>query len=224
MSCFQITSLGAYLLGALDPAERSVFERHLHTCAACREELIRLAPLPGLLGQVNLADLEQPFDDPDPYDNEPLAEVTPLHPVSEPEPKKPRRKLLLVGAGLVVALLIAAGVFIPRLVDGGPAPQVAAPPTWSATDAKTGVGAKVALVGYGWGTELRMELAHVPPGLRCKVIVHDKGGTAEIGGWWGTSHTEGEVIPGSTSFAIDKIDSLEVVADMKVLVTLRPPS
>jgi anti-sigma-K factor RskA len=34
--------LAAYLLGALTPDERAHFERHLDTCAACREELVEL--------------------------------------------------------------------------------------------------------------------------------------------------------------------------------------
>jgi hypothetical protein len=232
VSCFQITSLGAYLLGALDPAERSVFERHLNTCTVCREELIRLAPLPGLLGQVNLADLEQPFDDPDPYDNQPLPPLAVVRPEPEPAPERPRRPLLLVGVGLVLVLLVVAGVFLPRAI-GGDAVRAAdsqttssapPPPTWSAMDGKTGVGASAAMVSHGWGTELRLRLKDVKPGLRCMVVLYAKTGTKEIGGWWGTSETDGEVIPGSSSFAVDGIDHLEVVADQQVLVTLRPPA
>jgi putative zinc finger protein len=231
VSCFQITSLGAYLLGALDPAERSVFERHLNTCQVCREELIRLAPLPGLLGQVTLADLELPFDDPDPYDNQPLPPLAVVRPAPEPEPKKSRKPLLLVGAALVLVLLVAAGVFLPRLTGGDAVPVAAppttttspAPPTWSAMDNKTGVAASVAMVSHGWGTEVRLKLRDVQPGLRCMVVLYAKSGTKEIGGWWGTSDIEGEVIPGSSSFAVDGIDHLEVVADQQVLVTLRPP-
>ena len=231
MSCFQITSLGAYLLGALDPAERSVFERHLNTCQVCREELIRLAPLPGLLGQVNLADLEQPFDDPDPYDNQPLPPLAVVRPAPEPDPKKSRRVLVLVGAGLVLVLLVLGGMFLPRAIEGDavradapPTSSTPPPPTWSAMDGKTGVGASVAMVSHGWGTEVRLKLRDVQPGLRCMVVLYAKSGTKEIGGWWGTSDTEGEVIPGSSSFAVDGIDHMEVVADQQVLVTLRPPA
>lgn len=36
--------LAAYLLGALDPAEIVVFERHLEGCESCREEMRWLAP------------------------------------------------------------------------------------------------------------------------------------------------------------------------------------
>jgi anti-sigma factor RsiW len=229
MSCTQTMSLGAYLLGSLDPGERWTFERHLGDCTACNRELVRLAPLPGLLGQINLSDLQQPYD-PEPYDLEPfetgpIASVTLLPAVREPEPPPKRKRGLLVGAGLVLALLIAAGVVVPRfLKSDDPVPPAAAVTTWSATDAKTGVAANAALTKHPWGTEVVMELDKVPPGLRCKLVMHDKSGKAEVAGWWGSSSTEGERIPGSTSFAVDQIDYLEVVADMRVLVTVRPVS
>jgi hypothetical protein len=46
---------GAYVLGALSPAERADFERHLSTCASCREAVANLAVLPGLLGRLDQA-------------------------------------------------------------------------------------------------------------------------------------------------------------------------
>ena len=42
-------SLGVYVLGAADGAERARVEAHLPGCPACQAELMRLAPLPGLL-------------------------------------------------------------------------------------------------------------------------------------------------------------------------------
>jgi hypothetical protein len=41
--------VGAYLLGALTPAERSAFEQHLADCPECRHELERLRPAAELL-------------------------------------------------------------------------------------------------------------------------------------------------------------------------------
>ncbi|MGH3238986.1 MAG: anti-sigma factor family protein, partial [Spirillospora sp.] len=53
------TSLGVYVLGALDPAERSQMEGHLAGCPACRDELAGLAGLPAMLGRVDEAQLAQ---------------------------------------------------------------------------------------------------------------------------------------------------------------------
>lgn len=46
---------GAYLLGALGPAERSEYEAHLAGCPECAAAVARLAPVPGLLGRVDPA-------------------------------------------------------------------------------------------------------------------------------------------------------------------------
>ena len=52
MTCQTAVSLGVYVLGAADTFERLRVEAHLPGCAACRAELARLAPLPGLLARV----------------------------------------------------------------------------------------------------------------------------------------------------------------------------
>lgn len=41
------------MLGALVPADRTAYERHLATCRACRDEVAELAGLPGLLGRLD---------------------------------------------------------------------------------------------------------------------------------------------------------------------------
>jgi anti-sigma factor RsiW len=53
MRCPQTLEVGAYVLGALVPAERDAFEKHLGECAICREEVAELAVLPGLLGRLD---------------------------------------------------------------------------------------------------------------------------------------------------------------------------
>ena len=44
-----MTSLGVYVLGAVDDAERELIDVHVGRCAECRCELERLMPLPGYL-------------------------------------------------------------------------------------------------------------------------------------------------------------------------------
>ncbi|GGP47526.1 anti-sigma factor family protein [Saccharothrix coeruleofusca] len=226
MSCSHALELGAYLLGSLDPAERSHFERHLRACAPCRREMLRLAPLPGLLSQVRLTDLELPFEDPQPSpDLLPLPPRQVVEPAPPPPPAAPRRRWpLLVGAGALVVVLLAAVLVAPRLLErsGDPAPAAGTAATWTATDAASGVAASAELVGRSWGTELRVSTRGMPKGARCKLVVHDRAGRTEIGGWWGTDHPEDARIPGSTSFAYPDIERLDVVVDMKVLVSVKP--
>jgi anti-sigma factor RsiW len=47
-------SLGVYVLGAIDPAERAQVDAHLTTCRECRDELAGLAGLPALLSRVSM--------------------------------------------------------------------------------------------------------------------------------------------------------------------------
>jgi len=41
--------LGIYVFGAITPPDRATVVRHLATCPNCRDELVGLAALPGLL-------------------------------------------------------------------------------------------------------------------------------------------------------------------------------
>jgi anti-sigma factor RsiW len=45
-----------YVLGALSPGERHRFERHLLGCTTCRDELVWLAGLRGLLARLTEAE------------------------------------------------------------------------------------------------------------------------------------------------------------------------
>jgi hypothetical protein len=52
--CPQVrAALGVYVLGAIDPAERSQVEAHLSMCPICRDELAGMAGLPALLSRVS---------------------------------------------------------------------------------------------------------------------------------------------------------------------------
>jgi len=68
MRCDYAHDDGAYVLGALSPAERSGYERHLAACPACREAVAEIAVLPGLLGRLDSATALQLLADPEPFD------------------------------------------------------------------------------------------------------------------------------------------------------------
>ncbi len=56
-------SLGVYVLGAIDPAERALVDAHLATCRDCRDELAGLAGLPALLARVSMEEAIALADD-----------------------------------------------------------------------------------------------------------------------------------------------------------------
>lgn len=272
MTCQHVVSLGAYLLGAMEPPDRYALEYHLGSCRPCRTELVRLAPLPGLLHQLTPGEFENLMDEttgpysnpmlpvfdvpearsPDPPDPpEPLFDPAFLlqemaspwpgdghgdhqpgpWPAGEPEEERPpgrRRRLShrwLAGIAAAVVLVLATGVVLAFVADDEPV-ATAAPITWTATDAQTGVRAWAELTGRPWGTELRLRLEAMPGGSRiCNLLVKGKDGVMEIAGRWASGLDTEPVadIPGSTSVAIDQIEHLEVITNGGVLVNLASP-
>jgi anti-sigma factor RsiW len=51
--------LGTYVLGGLDPDERSLVEQHLGECQSCRMEHDRLQPVVWLMDSIPLAQLSE---------------------------------------------------------------------------------------------------------------------------------------------------------------------
>ncbi|GAA4244895.1 zf-HC2 domain-containing protein [Dactylosporangium darangshiense] len=49
--CRYVTWIGAYLLAALDPADRTEFLAHTRTCSRCRDEIVVLAEIPSILAR-----------------------------------------------------------------------------------------------------------------------------------------------------------------------------
>ncbi|MCE7007776.1 zf-HC2 domain-containing protein [Kibdelosporangium philippinense] len=218
MTCRHTVSLGAYLLGALDPADRPAFERHLETCPICTAEMFRLAPIPGLLQRVTPED----FEAVQLLDAEPLP-VEVVEPVPEPEPRVSwwRRSGVTLAAAAAVVLLAIGGIFVLRPVGGSDASQV----TWSAVDPTTGVHGKVDLTTRAWGTEVKVSMQDVPAGRKiCHLVVYGRDGSQEVAGKWTAGYyREVNSIPGSSSIKLKDIDRVEVVAGGGVLVGMHSP-
>jgi hypothetical protein len=232
-------TLGVYLLGALDPAERFAFESHLSSCDSCRGELVRLAPLPGMLNQIT----QQDFADGLPptgaeggtvtrtppqtwADTEPVPIQLP--PVTDDTPEVPRqpprrRYWQVAAAAAVVVLLTIGGIFGWQAIRE-PAVPVAQGVTWSVTAPDGSASARTRLVDHEWGTEILSQVEGLPPGRECYLVVYDHYGNREVAGWWGTDHDANTEIPGSTSIPRSKIARLEFKLDDKtVALTIAPP-
>lgn len=219
-TCIQTVSLGAFVLGALDPAERAAFEAHLAGCAACQAELVRLAPLPGLLHQVSPEDF---LDEPEELRTPEGDPIEPPLPVGAPPTR--RRRYWLVAAAAVLALLIGVAGVLGYQALTSPAPQAAQSVTWSAQDPVSGMHADAQLIDHAWGTEVRLRLDESPEGKPCKLVVRDRNGDREVAGWWSSHYRMQDVIPGSTSMGISDISRLQIVTDDdKVLVDIPAPT
>jgi hypothetical protein len=235
VTCPHTMTLGVYLLGALEPTERSAFESHLSYCDICRVELVRLAPLPGLLNQITPEDFAGNLP---PTGAEGSSVVTQVQPITEPVPlprlpepagdtpvrtpaDTPRRRhWRAMTAAAAVIVLAVAGVFGWRALREPPPVEGV---TWSTEVGATSVQAR--LVDREWGTEILSEIRGLPPGRQCYLKVYDHYGKFEIAGWWGTDHDPNVEIPASTSYPRDKIWKLEYLLDDKetVAATIQAP-
>jgi hypothetical protein len=203
MSC-QFTHLdGAYVLGALSPAERQGFEQHLAGCAECAQAVRELAGLPGLLARVDRDVLESP----------PAQSPVPdsLLPALVEQVRRARRRRTFVTAGLATAAaaVVAVGTLgVTGAFDNDQTPRTSQSPTPTPTPAagqamlpvgSVPVRASVVFETVAWGTRLDLTCTYVPSGSEYHpgawatyvLVVQTRDGRTEQVGTW-------RALPGTT--------------------------
>ncbi|TDO36315.1 putative zinc finger protein [Kribbella sp. VKM Ac-2527] len=205
MTCPETFALGAYVLGALDTAERLETEVHLRDCTRCRDELLQFAPLPGLLHTLTIDDLAALETEPDPS------------PALRPPPPAPRRRTgWILAAAAAIVLALGAALLARQLL-----PDAESAVTWTATNGVDGIDTTAVMTDQPWGTDIQLHMKDLQPGQNCKLLVHSRTGASEVTGWWATAGYDQADVPASTSIPLADIDHLEVVtADNTVLITL----
>lgn len=221
-------SLGVYVLGAIDPADRALVDAHLATCQECRDELAGFAGLPALLARVSaeeaiaLAAAGEPFpagdETPEPP-RELLATVLDLTAA-----RRRRRRWRDGSLGIAAALIIAAGVFGGLQAGSGPAQSsitagaqqnlYAGPvggPTETVTKTSGDMSPTVSFSPMSWGTYLDAKVTGIPPGTNCQLYVIDSSGNSIRAGNWKTDNLEGKVwYPGSVGLQAKDIVAFQV--------------
>ena len=190
-------SLGVYVVGALDPAERMLVDLHLAGCRECREELAGLAGLPGLLGRVPARDAERV-----------ILESAELRDLEEPPAELLARLLKevaarratgrwrgILAAAAAVVFAIASGVAGAHfLIPGGQSqPAItAAPEVVSASNPVTGVAATVSYRKVTWGTAIDVKVSGVAAGISCTMWAVNADGKRFPAGSWRVPYGTGE--------------------------------
>jgi anti-sigma factor RsiW len=224
-------ALGVYVLGAIDPAERSMVDAHLSTCPECREELAGLAGLPALLRRIPVGEAQQLADDPDdrsgaglPGPEVPSEEMLQSLLSRTAQVRQARRWRGLAAAAAVVLVAGIGGAAgwsaVHHAAESGSDSAVAASFTSvSATSPVTHVGATVRYAAKSWGTVLDTQVNDVPAGDQCQLLVTDSSGhTTVVGSWTTTYEEQGVWYPGSSGVTQDSVRSFEVMSQGKVLV------
>ena len=224
-------ALGVYVVGAIDPAERSIVDAHLSHCAACREELAGLAGLPALLGHVPARDVER------------LADTgNLLHGLEEPPPellssllgrvaarRRARKWRTITAAAAAAVIAVGGGLAGGAAISGEFSSGVAAAaPHQSAvyhqdqaTNPRTHVTAVVAYSPKAWGTSVRVWVTGVRAGTTCEFWVVNAQGQRSVAGGWTVPRGNPDLwYMASTPVTGAKIHSFQVTAGGRVLVTV----
>jgi len=234
------TSLGVYMLGAIEPGERSQVESHLEGCPSCRDELAGLAGLPALLGRVDEGQLNQVAGPPPELLDGLLTRAAErrrgwLGPLGRRVGGRSPDRVPLAAAACL--LLVLGGLFGSLLFPLGGDERATPPPTTRSSTATTSTGATeriaaenpqnnikgfVMLRKKEWGTEVELHLSGVPKGSRCRLLVIARDGRLDALGSWYVPYEEGYgEYRGSTMFPRGQLFSFEVVGlDGSPLLTI----
>lgn len=213
-------SLGVYVLGAIEPAERAVVDAHLSVCQRCRDELASLAGLPAMLGRVTEDQIEQLGPPPEELLDSILAKAA-------GETRRQRRKNRLLMVAAAAAMVVVTGVSVGVVtvaadkgdgtvakppVSTAPSPSASAAPTTTVqgNDPVTGVRAQIAMQPKRWGTAFTVRLTGAPYGVHCRLIAIDKHGNTDIAGGWEVEYVGSANFAGSSMFQKNDIASVEV--------------
>ena len=213
-------SLGVYVLGAIDPADRAMVDSHLAGCRDCRDELAGLAGLPALLARVSTEEavalaasgtppgMEQAEFPPPPDLAASVVDLTAA--------RRRRRTWREAVLGVAAALIIAAGVFGGLRMAAGPQvppfEQTGQGGTWQNAEGQSGdVVATVMYRQVGWGTQFTAKVTGIPAGTTCQIWVVGPGRTRLLVGSWIVDRDEGDVwYPGSAAISAANVEKFVI--------------
>ena len=224
-------SLGVYVLGAIDPAERTLVDAHLVTCRDCRDELAGLAGLPALLARVNPDEISRICADDTVRtvtDDRPPGElIGTVLDLAEARRRRTRWRFLAAAAAVVA---IAGGLF-GGLSNMGTTRTVAVPlsvgtahwETVHTTSSVTGATASISYSQQLWGNAFEVLVDRIPIGTTCQLwVVHPDGTRTQVAAWT-TARDEGKVwYAGSMPSTAEPISSFQITANHQVLLTATP--
>lgn len=210
------TDLGAWALGALEPAEERQIREHLAECPECAQEADSLAATAGALALVDAAAAvgEEPTPSAD------------LLPRVLAQVRRARLRRRLAGLAAAAAIAVAAGLGGLSLAGSGTEPD-GAQPVASESGQERGIVLEVDAWDRGWGTALQATISGVPAGSRCSLVAVGGDGTREVGATWvvpgdgyedaGTLTVEGAV--GLRSWDVDYYEVVTVEGQTLVTTT-----
>ncbi|MCU1591498.1 MAG: Anti-sigma-K factor RskA [Frankiales bacterium] len=199
MTCTNV-AVGAYALGALEPAERAEVERHLRECASCAAEAAEFAALPPLLALVPAEDLDAAPIEPSPGLFERMAAAAAAEHKTAQRHSSRRRLLIAVVAAAVLA------------VGGSTVWWVSGSHETAHTAAAGAVHLTVTAHPGSDGTGLDVAVAGVAPGEDCRLVVVDQDGVRHQAGSWTASYAGRATFRGWTAVSRTEVRDVVLVS------------
>jgi hypothetical protein len=214
MSCALAESLGLYVLDALDDDERAAVDTHVADCAECRRERERLLPLTHYLDCLTTAEALH-LDTAAPP---PVGLLTRLRAAVSVEHRRlVRIRIAAAAIALVLAVVVAGDASRPA-----PAPVLRA----AATDARSGVSARIAVAPQRSGSLLTVSMRGAAAGERCRLLARSRDGRTDVAATWRATYRGAAAVTGSAAIPPADLASVDVVTTggrRLVRVTLPTP-
>jgi Putative zinc-finger len=216
-------SLGVYVVGAIDPAERAMVDDHLAYCPECREELADLAGLPAFLHRVPVEEARllaagggEALLSPPP---EELLDSL-LDRVAEV--RRARRWRTLVAAAAVAVVALGAGAAGAGALTGAfsSAPAASHSAMETVSGSADGYTLTVRYRPTTYGTELDTQVKGIPTGTVCQLRVSDAKGHHWLIGGWRVAYQDDHIwYPATTALSAASMRRVDVLSQGKVMVT-----
>ena len=225
-------ALGVYVLGAIEPAERSLVDRHLSGCRECRDELAGLAGLPALLSRVSADEIGRiSREDAGPIPGEAAAPddfAKSVLSLTAARRRRHRRWQAVAAAVVVAAAGTVAGL---RLASSSsPAAQTGTqsgpPASWQTartTSALRGIQATVRYSPEPWGIAVDVQISGLPAGSTCQLWVTDAHGVHLAAAGWTISNGDLKAwYPGSSWVPMTQVQGFDVTTGSRQLAPFVP--
>jgi anti-sigma factor RsiW len=207
-------SLGVYVVGAIDPAERSIVDAHLSHCLDCREELAGLAGLPALLGRVPYEDAERLALGDEELEEAPAELLDAL--LAQVSARRRARRWRGIAAAAAAAIIAVGGGGLAGgiLMSHRDAPAQATGQENSylvrGSNKATHVTAAVYYSSARSGTRMQVQVSGIPNGTHCKFWVTTAAGQHLLVASWTVYSKAGDWYNVSTTAAMSQLRSFDI--------------
>ncbi len=211
---------GAYVLGALEPAERRRYEEHLAACSACSSAVREFAGVPGILGRLDPEEalaLRGLSDDGARIDDVHV----PGRAAGVARRIRARRRRIRWTAAVVLVAVLAVGSIggwaLVRAVQ--PSPQRAVAARTLEPVGASNLSADLTVTSLGWGTRFDWSCGYRASGSTSgdrypptsySLVVHTDSGSSSTVATWRSDAGEAEGLVAASAIPADTIRSIDI--------------